>query len=85
MEVHRGEVVGIIGSNGSGKTTLGKISSGLLHAECGEICYNGKPINTRMLKKNALFIMQEAEFQFFTNSVINELKYGRKDTPALRT
>ena len=85
MEVHRGEVVGIIGSNGSGKTTLGKISSGLLHAECGEICYNGKPINTRMLKKNALFIMQEAEFQFFTNSVINELKYVRKDTPALRT
>ena len=28
--------------------------------------------------------MQEAEFQFFTNSVINELEYGRTVTPELR-
>ena len=83
MEVHTGEVVGLIGSNGSGKTTLGKIVSGLLRAGYGEINYNGKPVNTRVLRKNSLFIMQEAEFQFFTNSVINELKYGHKDTPEI--
>ena len=83
MEVHTGEVVGLIGSNGSGKTTLGKIACGLLHAGYGEINYNGKPVNTRVLRKNSLFIMQEAEFQFFTNSVINELKYGHKDTPEI--
>ena len=83
MEVHTGEVVGLIGSNGSGKTTLGKIVSGLLRADHGEINYNGKPANTRVLRKNSLFIMQEAEFQFFTNSVINELKYGHKDTPEI--
>ena len=83
MEVHTGEVVGLIGSNGSGKTTLGKIASGLLRAGYGEINYNGKPVNTRVLRKNSLFIMQEAEFQFFTNSVINELKYGHKDTPEI--
>lgn len=83
MEVHTGEVVGLIGSNGSGKTTLGKIVSGLLRAGYGEINYNGKPANTRVLRKNSLFIMQEAEFQFFTNSVINELKYGHKDTPEI--
>ena len=77
------EVVGLIGSNGSGKTTLGKIVSGLLRADYGEINYNGKPANTRVLRKNSLFIMQEAEFQFFTNSVINELKYGHKDTPEI--
>ena len=83
MRVHTGEVVGLIGSNGSGKTTLGKIVSGLLRADYGEINYNGKPVNTRVLRKNSLFIMQEAEFQFFTNSVINELKYGHKDTPEI--
>lgn len=83
MRVHTGEVVGLIGSNGSGKTTLGKIVSGLLCADYGEINYNGKPANTRVLRKNSLFIMQEAEFQFFTNSVINELKYGHKDTPEI--
>ena len=83
MRVHTGEVVGLIGSNGSGKTTLGKIVSGLLRTDHGEINYNGKPANTRVLRKNSLFIMQEAEFQFFTNSVINELKYGHKDTPEI--
>ena len=83
MRVHTGEVAVLIGSNGSGKTTLGKIVSGLLRADYGEINYNGKPANTRVLRKNSLFIMQEAEFQFFTNSVINELKYGHKDTPEI--
>ena len=35
----------------------------------------------KALRERALFIMQEAEFQFFTNSVLNELKYGHRDTP----
>jgi len=30
-----------------------------------------------------MFVMQKAEFQFFTNSVENELKYGRKRTGEL--
>ena len=66
------------------KNHFGKNS--LRSAACrlrGEINYNGKPVNTRVLRKNSLFIMQEAEFQFFTNSVINELKYGHKDTPEI--
>lgn len=36
------------------------------------------------LQKHSLFVMQKAEFQFFTNLVINELKYEHKDTPEFR-
>ena len=41
----------------------------------------GKPQNPKQLQKQVLFILQEAEFQFFTNSVLHELQYGHVVTP----
>ena len=79
-----GEAVGIIGQNGSGKTTMGKILAGLLRPSAGDIFMDGKKMKSRELQKNALFVMQESEFQFYTNSVMNELRYGHKDTPEFR-
>lgn len=73
-----GNVIGVIGSNGSGKTTLGKIISGLLRPDGGNMYYNGEDVRHKALQQESLFIMQEVEFQFFTNSVINELRYGKK-------
>lgn len=81
FDAHCGEVVGLIGSNGSGKTTLGKLLTGLLRPSAGSIFYNGKKLNAKELQKCGLFVMQEAEFQFFANSVLNELKYGHSVTP----
>lgn len=80
----RGETVGLIGSNGIGKTTLGKLLTGLLKPAGGKILLNGKRANRKALQENAAFVMQEAEFQFFTNSVMNELTYGHEDTPEFR-
>ena len=81
FEMHCGEVVGVVGSNGCGKTTLGKLLTGLLRPSAGNIFYNGKKLRPKELQKCGLFVMQEAEFQFFTNSVLNELKYGHSVTP----
>lgn len=81
FEMRCGEVVGVAGSNGCGKTTLGKLLTGLLRPSAGSILYNGKELRPKELQKCGLFVMQEAEFQFFTNSVLNELKYGHRLTP----
>lgn len=79
VNAKQGEVIAIAGSNGCGKTTFGKIISGLLKPTSGGVLYNGEKMNTSEMKRNVMFVMQEAEFQFFTNSVINELRYGNKD------
>ena len=74
------EIIGLVGANGCGKTTLGKLIAGLYRSTGGEISLFGKAQKPKQLQKQVLFIMQEAEFQFFTNSVLHELQYGHKIT-----
>ena len=38
----------------------------------------GKSQNPKQLQKQVLFILQEAEFQFFTGSVLHELQYSQR-------
>ena len=75
------ETVGLVGANGCGKTTIGKLISGLYKPSGGQISLFGKVQNPKQLQKQVMFIMQEAEFQFFTNSVMHELQYGHKVKP----
>lgn len=78
-----GEVLALAGPNGNGKTTLGKVICGIFKASSGKITFDGVAERTKELQNKCIFIMQEAEFQFFTNSVWNELKYGKKTSPLL--
>ena len=84
FEAQTGEVTGLIGANGCGKTTLGKVLSGLCKSKSGTITFNGTPLCNKSLKDHCIFIMQEAEFQFFTDSVKNELLYGHKPSIQLQ-
>ena len=81
FSVQMHEIIGLVGANGCGKTTLGKLIAGLYRPSGGRIALFGKLQNPKRLQKQVLFIMQEAEFQFFTNSVLHELQYGHSVTP----
>ncbi len=81
FSIHEHEAVALIGANGCGKTTLGKIIAGLYKPAHGSILLNSARLKPKDLQKQVMFIMQEAEFQLFTNSVMNELRYGHRSTP----
>lgn len=63
LDVHKGEVLGLVGENGAGKSTLMKILSGVYRADEGEIYIEGKRVTIDSVSKaHALgisIIMQE--------------------------
>ena len=58
MELHKGEILALLGENGSGKTTLMNMLSGIYRPDIGEIYVDGKPVDIRS-PKDALAYMQE--------------------------
>jgi simple sugar transport system ATP-binding protein len=44
MQLHRGEVLGLVGDNGAGKSTLIKILCGFHQPDSGTLYYQGQPI-----------------------------------------
>ena len=44
MELHPGEVVGLLGDNGAGKSTLIKMISGVYHPDEGQILFQGREV-----------------------------------------
>lgn len=44
VDLHPGEVVGLVGGNGAGKSTLIRVLSGAHQADSGEVLINGQPV-----------------------------------------
>ena len=55
LDIHRGEIVYLVGGNGSGKTTAAKVLSGLYAKQDGTVLLNGTEVSD-----------QEAYFQYFS-------------------
>jgi hypothetical protein len=74
LKANYGDTVAIIGHNGEGKTTLGKIIAGLLRSETGQFFLDGKQIKQKELYKSVYFVMQDADYQLYSDSVMSELR-----------
>jgi len=73
LEGNYGETVAIVGHNGNGKTTLGKIMSGLLKVRSGQFFIDSKYTKQKNLYKSVYFVMQDADYQLYSDSVVSEL------------
>ena len=67
--IYKGDVIGLIGKNGVGKTTLLRLLSNIMKPDKGKVV--GKVI--------PFLVMQDMDYQFFTESVESEMKFGDVD------
>ena len=73
-----GSVTALTGENGAGKTTLCKVLCGLLRQKSGSITLDGRELSCAQRQRISYFVMQDADYQLYSDSVINELLLGRE-------
>ena len=77
LEIHRGEVFGLLGPNGSGKSTAIKMILGLLYPTRGRIAVFGKPPTDVQTKKRIGFLPEETYLYQFLDARETLDYYGR--------
>src|SRR5579859_5727604 len=79
MEVHKGEIVTLIGANGAGKTTLMMTICGQPCRAAGRITFNGEDITdlpTDKIVRRGIALVPEGRRIFPRMSVLENLRLG---------
>ncbi len=74
LTMHPGSRVALVGASGSGKSTVGKLLTGLLEPQGGQILFDGRPMAEipREILRNSLAVVDQ-EIVLFTGSVRDNL------------
>ena len=83
-EIHRGEILGIIGRTGSGKSTFIQHLNGLLKPTEGKVLFDGEDIHaaketTRAVRFKVGLVFQYPEYQLFEETVEKDIAFGPKN------
>ena len=79
LEIKRGASIALLGHNGAGKSTLFLLLSGLLEGWSGELLLEGQLVPSKersLLRRRIALVLQNSNYQLFTPSVEDELRYG---------
>jgi len=77
LQIHRGEIFGLLGPNGSGKTTTIKLLLGLLFPTSGEISILGKTASDVAKNERIGYLPEESYLYRFLNAEETLDFYGR--------
>jgi len=78
LELVPGEIIGLMGSNGTGKSTLASTLTGLQPPISGNILWKNKKISSKQLIQKSFLVMQDMNYQLFSDSVKEEVLLGAK-------
>ena len=74
-----GKIYGIVGTNGLGKSTLLRCLIGLERKSKDEIYLDGKRLSKSDRLKISSLVMQDVNYQLFTDSIASEVSLGIKN------
>lgn len=80
LQVHEGEVVGLLGSNGSGKSTLLHIASGLITPDAGSVRLFGLLCETEknfaVARRSLGYLLQNTDDMLFCPTILEDVAFG---------
>jgi len=79
LEIHKGDVIAVLGANGAGKTTLVKHAIGLLKPRSGRVLVEGrdtKEASVAQIASTLGYVFQSPSHMLFAPTVHEELAFG---------